>query len=72
MGAKARPRRAQPARQSIRTVYRPSAALRGVALGLMLLLGVAALGFAYVSTLAGFHRILRAADRAVLSGGAVL
>jgi hypothetical protein len=50
MGAKARPRRAQPARQSIRTVYRPSAALRSVALGLMLLLGVAALGFAYVST----------------------
>lgn len=50
MGAKARPRRAQAARQPNRTVYRPSAALRGVALGLMLLLGAAALGFAYVST----------------------
>ncbi len=50
MGAKARPRRAQAARQPNRTMYRPSAALRGVALGLMLLLGAAALGFAYVST----------------------
>ena len=52
MPTKSRSSRSQPTRHRLpeRTVYRPSAALRNVTLGLILILGVAAIWFAYIST----------------------
>ncbi len=51
MPAKSQPRRGQPrARTAERHTYRPSAALRGVALSLIVLFGALAVVFAYFST----------------------